>query len=362
MDLEKQLQCVSKLISIDEDREVYTQYYDIVRKFIMDKLCEDPFFQALYRGTELFGSYADSVKIEKPDEFDVYVLFDFHQFGAKVSKSALPSAARVSLIDWIHTSKSHQFYSNILSLVDEKSGYLIPSKINSWFQGVIARQNLSSPMSLKIGKDYFRMSYSTSGFAQTLKVNVGNIYFAIDLVPSIELLCNKVWISDRKYVKFQGDQSYWNIAPKPHKKDKFAFKTSFTKMETFMMNDKNQMKNVLRLIKKFQTRNQMNLKSYFIKTIFLWIDEERGSDFWKQSNLLILTEILKRMLSIFKSGSLLCFWDKSENMISGMKERRRYNIIITLTRCIQSLENCDNIYQMFFNKRQMRKLKKQFVF
>lgn len=352
VDKELQLQRISKLISIDDNREVYTRYYDLARKFIMDKLCEDPFFNFLYCGTELMGSYADDVKINDPDEFDLNVSFNLAKFGPfKITKSNLPSAARVCVADWLSRNRYQTFYQNLKNLTDDY-GYIIPTKMNKWFQGVISRQGLNIPRSYWIAGENFNLSFSTFGFAQTFKVTVGSRSFAIDLAPSFNVLCNQAWISDRKPVNFGEKEIYWNVAPKPFREDERAFKTSFTKMETFIMEDKQQLKNVFRLVKKLVTKNQLEFKSYYIKTVFLWLNEEKNKSFWERSIHAILTDVLDELINVFAAGRLLCYWDKSENFIGKMEQAKRQNYMTVLRTERTKLMSGVNIPSIFLNKQE----------
>lgn len=356
-DKEAQLQKISTFISIDEDREEYAKYYDAARKLILDKLCEDSFFQSLYSGTDLFGSYADNVKIKKPDEYDCYVLFNFSKFGPlDVTKSNIPSAARVNLGVWKRHNQwtRHQYYQNISNLTDGQ-GYLVPQKINSWFQGVIYKQGLSYRRTFQVGGCSFDLSYSSCGFAQTFEVVVDRKKFSIDLVPSIKFLCSEAWISDRKFVNFDGQNSYWNVTPKPERNDERAFKTSFTKMETFMINNKQQMKNVFRLIKQINSKNQMHLKSYHIKTILMWMDEQKGSDFWSQPIYDVLIAVLETMINVFKKENLPCFWDRSENMIQDMDYMKKQRTIKDLEDAMRELKFGTSLAPIFFDREELRK-------
>lgn len=313
-DKDHQLLTICHSISIDRDLEEYGDYYQAAMDIILERLCRDNFFKSLYSGIDLFGSIADNIKIGKPDEYDCYVFLNFGPL--RVSKSNIPSAAHISIVN------QSEHFKNLT----DPDGYLIPRKVNSWFRDVIVRQGLSDRSTHHIASKSFELCYSVSGLAQTFEVTVDyGPRLSIDLVPSIKFSSSEAWILDRKPL----EDSYWNVVPKSLSEER-SFKACFTNTETYMINDNEQMRNVIKLVKKINEISQLNLKSYLIKAIFMYIDEENGPDFWLQSIYFVLIAALERMIMCFREKNLPYFWDRSDNMIRNMEPKKRKHIVTSL--------------------------------
>lgn len=359
MNREQQLQKVSKLISIDDEREQYAEYYDAVRDYVLAKMCLDPIFKSLFNGTELSGSCADKVKITKPDEYDCYVYLKLEELkGITVLKGSQSSTAHVRM----NRMSANNGAFEKLKTFTNSNGDIIPQKLNSWIQGLIAREIPSSPSTMKFNNGEFEMWFSQNGPAQTVQVKLQNKRFAIDFVPSIKLYSKSCWISDRSPVNFDGQQTYWNLVLKPNQNDVAAFKTSFTKMESALIKDKNQLKNVLRLLKKLRDKNQLTLlKSYFIKTVCLWVDSEERSSFWEQPTYDVLLVVLKKLIWFCDRRNLACFWDKHENMLSKIGESQMIHIVSVLSGELRRLvKGIESIPKVFFNEKEMNLYRNQF--
>lgn len=111
-------------------------------------------------------------------------------------------------------------------------------------------------------------------------------------------------------------------------------------MESCIIYDKNQLKNVLRLLKKVRDKYQLTpLKSYFIKTVCLWVDERQDDGFWGQPIYDVLSVVLEELIGYCEEGDLPGFWDQSENMFSKIDEQQMEYIIAVLRRELGRLEN-----------------------
>lgn len=69
--------CVD-FINIDpKERPVFTTHYDIVRNWVINRMkSSDELFRKIYRRYQLSGSYADQLKVSKPNEYDVLMILD----------------------------------------------------------------------------------------------------------------------------------------------------------------------------------------------------------------------------------------------------------------------------------------------
>lgn len=360
-DKEIVLQKICNVVAIQENREKYAKYFDAVKNLILDKLCENPLFKHLYCGTELFEN-PHNAKFERPNEYNCHVLLNFAGFGPlKVSKSNISSAARVNVGDWLNQSQPNGFYKDLKNLTDP-DGFINPQKIKSWFQGLIVGKGLPNLKSSNIEGESFRLSYSTTRFAQTFEITVVTLKktISIELIPTIKLLCSEVWISHRKPVTFGGSNSYWNVVPQPFLSDIKAFKTSYTEMEASIINDKKRMKNVIKLVGRINEKQKLYMKNYHITTICMWMDEENGSaanDFWSKPICEVLVAVLERVIKVYEQDHLQCFWDRSENMIGNLKltPQMRKRVIKILEPVNTLLKLRDNVAPIFFQEKTLQK-------
>lgn len=54
-----------------KERKEYTHHYNIILKYFENEMKSvDPLFDKMFKGHELGGSYADQLKVSKPNEFD----------------------------------------------------------------------------------------------------------------------------------------------------------------------------------------------------------------------------------------------------------------------------------------------------
>lgn len=298
---EEVLQKINKVISIREERENYTKYFDTVRDRILNRLQEDnPAFKSLYNGNDLAGSYADNLKVLHADEFDLQVYLRLKEFKSlKVNATKnFPGFVEINvktMMDEIQRMQQYKALCEQLRTLIDDDGFLIPFKIQSWFQRMFTK------VLEKIGRSFtdngllYELGHSQSGPAHTLAVTVEKKYnFSIDFVPVLKLMADEAWRADRSAVKTLEQSNMWVAVPKPHKTATRSFQTSYDKMERSIIKFKKNFKNVDRLLKKIRDRYDINnFKSYFIKTVCLWVDdEEKPSDvFWKKPTLEVLEHV-----------------------------------------------------------------------
>lgn len=142
----------------------------------------------------------------------------------------------------------------------------------------------------------------------------------------------------------------WLGVPKPDKKkltDNRFFVSSYAEIERDYLNGKNSLKNLIRLFKKIRdTKKYTNLKSYYIKMIFLWVIEKEDKNYWNKSmgelflavirqkiynfnyffcdSLMnpILFQMFEVLLKHLNEGKLLFFWDERQNLFGDFKPQQ----------------------------------------
>lgn len=260
----------------------------------------------LYSGYDIAGSYADNLKVLHANEFDLQVYLRITEFKSlKVSSTKnFPGLVNINMKDVFEEIKKMQQYKSlyeVLQTLVDKDGYLIPNKLQSWFQKQFTRILKEDGSSFVHNKNQFDLSHSQSGPAHTLDVKVttehGNVHeFSIDFVPVIKLLANEHWNADRNYVKTLDNLLLWVAVPKPQKDPKAvqAFQTSYDKMERSIIKFKHNFKNVDRLLKQIRDKYEItNFKSYYIKTVCLWVDNEskHSDEFWRKPSWDVLLHV-----------------------------------------------------------------------
>lgn len=104
----------------------------------------------------------------------------------------------------------------------------------------------------------------------------------------------KQWLSKREppaHIK----NLQWLGVPKPDKKvrnDNRHFVSSYSQIERTYLDGKNSLKNLIRLFKKIRdNKNIANLKSYYIKMMFLWVVENNGDSYWNRHLGVVFLEV-----------------------------------------------------------------------
>lgn len=295
------LQKINKFISIEEERQNFTQYFDTVRDRILTKLQEDDqAFKTLYGGNDLAGSYADNLKVLHANEFDLQVYLRLREFRTmKVTATkGFPGLVDInikSMLDDIQKMQQYKaVYEQLKTLVDDE-GYLIPNKLQSWFQRLFTKVLDKTGKTFVHNQHHYELAHSQSGPAHTLTVTVDKKYeFSIDFVPVVKLYAEKFWKADRAPVKSLEQLNIWVAVPKPQKTATRSFQTSYDKMERSIIKFKKNFKNVDRLLKKIRDRYEItNFKSYYIKTVCLWVNDEvkNPDEFWKKPSFEVLLHV-----------------------------------------------------------------------
>ncbi|KAL5276120.1 hypothetical protein ACFFRR_001751 [Megaselia abdita] len=326
------LQKINKVISFEEERQNYTKYFDTVRDRILNQLQEDePAFKSLYGGNDLAGSYADNLKVAHADEFDLQVYLRLREFRSMkvVATKGFPGLVDINMktmLDDIQKMQQYKaVYDQLKALVDEE-GYLIPIKLQSWFQRMFQKVLDKTGKTFDKNGDSYELAHSQSGPAHTLTVTVNKIYkFSIDFVPVIKLLADEAWKADRAAVKTLEQSNMWVAVPKPQKTAHRSFQTSYDKMERSIIKFKKNFKNVDRLLKKIRDRYDINnFKSYYIKTVCLWVNDEvkNPDEFWKKPSYEVLLQVFERIVAQCEKKKMPFFWNRNQNMFSKFNDNQ----------------------------------------
>lgn len=110
----------------------------------------------------------------------------------------------------------------------------------------------------------------------------------MDLVPAYPFNAN-FWVSDREIPDSNPENIIWHAIPKPLKSESCkinrSFITSYAILERDIISSLNNFKSLIRIFKKLRdTRKWLNLKSYYIKTVFLhhYDEMKENKSYWNQ--------------------------------------------------------------------------------
>ncbi|XP_059225210.1 cyclic GMP-AMP synthase-like receptor isoform X2 [Stomoxys calcitrans] len=309
--LESVLISVNKHINIDNARQRYANHFEVLKHIIFKKLREFQPFGSLFNGYQMGGSYGDNLKVTLPDEFDLvfHIAFPEYKLINVVEDHHLPGNVHLDftkVLKKIRNEKQHAVaYKRLIEWLNDQN-FLIVEKMQAYFQSCFTRVMIEMQWSL----DSVALSYRRCGPAHTIDVNEEGFYYSVDFVPGI-LLEQSQSIVPRHV-------GQWEAIPKPicGAIRSTSFRSSFYRQEQALINDKYNLKNALRMMKKFRDKNSnlSNMKSYFIKTLFLWKAKEEHQSYWRQPLSKIIVDMFRSLETSLKMKKLLFFWDQRLNM------------------------------------------------
>lgn len=202
------------------------------------------------------------IDVEKDPAFPGNVLLNFTRVLKKIEKEKQHAENLRYLRQWLDEKN----YLKVNSL----QGF-----IECWFVKVLTEMNYRFTYNGKVAT----LRYSRQGPAHTIYVTESmNFQYSIDFVPGILLR------QDQSIIKINGQ---WEAVPKPSKTkiaNFISFRASYFRQEHEIIKDKQQLKNVLRMMKKFRDAktNLNKMRSYFIKTLFLHKSDKVPVTYWKK--------------------------------------------------------------------------------
>ncbi|KAL9920082.1 cyclic GMP-AMP synthase-like receptor isoform 1-T1 [Glossina fuscipes fuscipes] len=333
--LEEILNDINKYINIDKDRQKYASNFVTLRDTIFNKLRKREPFGSIFKGFQLGGSYGDNLKVTKPNEYDLvfHIRFPDNNLISVRKDNDLPGNVHIDLtkvMEKIRKEKQNEvIYKHLLRWVNEKN-YLIINKLQSYFFSCFTKAMQELDYRINVNNEVFKLRYTRAGPAHTVEVT-GDVDFnySVDFVPGILL--------EEKQSILPG-VGLWEAIPKPlflGPKDYTSFRASYYREEHKLIDNKHNLKNALRMLKKFRDahQNMLKMKSYFIKTLFLWkVKEENYTSYWRKSLSLILIDMFKDMEKSFNQRNLPFFWDSRLNLYQAYSA----NVLVEMFKCVQS--------------------------
>ncbi|XP_055837770.1 cyclic GMP-AMP synthase-like receptor [Episyrphus balteatus] len=364
---------ISKAINIDVDREEYTKLYDFVRQSIINGLKENEIFKALFADLSLCGSYADNLKVTKPNEFDLVVRLEF-PFPDDVHLEEDPlngGNVWINLVSVIHKvdtqNPRREFLYKFLKHITNDSGYLLLDKFQSWFEGTLTKYLIKISHTLTYNYEKILLRYKKQGPAHTITVRSCSYdEISIDFVPGFRFSKSQ---SVSPFSELIEECDTWEAIPKPAigKSSNPSFQCSYTESERRLLTGRNQFKNALRMMKKFRDMNPglVNLKSYYIKTLFLWHSQLYEQNYWNNPNESIMDDMFEALETALKKREIKFFWDKEVNLLRFLSNNQidvMYHEVRNARKIISKRsesQDLQNIKDLFLTKEEQNVMPQQ---
>ncbi|XP_020817772.1 uncharacterized protein LOC110191302 [Drosophila serrata] len=296
---------LQKLLISDEDRAVYTKDAEEIQNFVIEELKKvDGTFREVFNGLSLGGSYLDRVKLNTPDEFDMHMKLKF-------PLNITPEHDNSAFI-----------YLNAPFIV-ASCGRIHRLKLQSWLRNAFHKVFQPECSFTSSSRQFYRLSYTLEGYgcAHTIEAVGATRKIKFDLVPAFEF-SGAQWPLPVPPVTEKVRQEWpWFAIPqiKPKKsKGNTNFMAIAPHWEREMMKEKDNLKNILRLMKGMRDANAQkmpHLSSYMLKTVLLNQIEKVD---WQQDLGTLLVEMWGRLVEHLQTGRLPYYLENEHNILTRM--------------------------------------------
>ncbi|XP_049959161.1 cyclic GMP-AMP synthase-like receptor [Schistocerca serialis cubense] len=315
----------------DEEKKRYNKYLKEIFDVLENEMKKDPAFNALFRQKQYVGSFYENMKIDMPDEFDINFELCLPSYigFVEVCSSEHPGFCQLRLLEntsSVPDTRKAEAKKQVKKWTDAE-GFFSRYKVNQWMQSVVDKALRAYEQNYN--QKIYKFNRSTSGPAVTLTVTLikhPELRLSLDFVPvfvfeywpTVENL--REWTPEMKVEK-------WYAVPKSISNDK-DFRLSFWHQEKYLLLGTDQMKSVLKLIKKLRDDQQWKgFSSYYIKTMFLWKTAANSRYYWRKG----LGDTFIEMLNDFKDyllkqNALPFFWIEENDLLSQLNPYEKQNI------------------------------------
>lgn len=367
--LENRLQRISnRFISIDHDIDTaFRQHFYNVSGHLIEILkYKDELFRKIFQVLQLAGSYPDGIKVNAPNEFDLLVLLKFPQPVPVIS--TVPGYVKINIREGLNTwnawlTGAQQKYKRFI----DDDCYLIQDEILDWLRtlvrGILAELNNV----FRINGAEYQIFQTNCGPAVTLNVFILKCpsgykgEFSIDFVPALQLESTRRWVADNQ--PNSRVPRFWNAIPKPNKQmlhKNREWICSYAEIERDLLNGLNRIKPLIRIFKKIRDKAHLtNLKSYYIKTIFLHRRHEKPESYWNGSLAVLFMEMFDVILNHLHERTLWSLWHHNYNLFAQLNTEQINQIYYNLKKIRDNIIKClinnnpDLIYNEILTKQEM---------
>ncbi|CAD6998687.1 uncharacterized protein LOC101454405 [Ceratitis capitata] len=315
-----------------------------------------------------FGSYADNLKVKLPDEYDLVFRLKLPENkniivreDKKIPGNVILDLSEILRI--ISNQRQHECTYKLLKKLVIDGKFLSIKLLQSWLESLFTKVLADLDKRIVYDKSIeSTLLYRKQGPAHTIFIKTPYKY-SVDFVPAIVVSGEKAIV---RSVTLD-----WDAIPKPVKttQSDISFRASYDAMENEIIKDKNNLKNALRIIKKFRDvhQNMSKLKSYYIKTLFLWRSKREPPSFWNKPISVIVIELFLDLNSSLEKGHLPFYWNIQFNLYDQIGQ----SALVDMRRCLESkifalekykklkvttLNDDNKIFEMFLTKPELIKL------
>ncbi|XP_044737675.1 cyclic GMP-AMP synthase-like [Chrysoperla carnea] len=369
----------SKFISLnaEERKETNAFFYKFIPSFVNRMQDVDILFDSMFQSILYAGSYYEGLKIGKPDEYDLDLIFKLpinYDALEITSSPEKPGYVRIRISDLEHRRLlKDQYWSErykVMANWFDENKFFIPDKFRYWLQSVVQK----TINRYTYDSDQW-ICYSTSGPAITLHVEKDDIEFSVDLVPVLQMQnrCPPSEICNIRKSKFLEEDFYeenseeedsvenkmlsWYVVPKPIKSGSnntsganLNWRLAFHDHEKKLISGNERLKPALRLLKKFRdSQNFAKIASYYLKTICLWeLKKAKNKRLWTSGS---LSKVFVHILKAFSEAIEICeiqyYWQKEHNLLSDINRSTIVDMGYRLNKIINKIELDPTIIPQF---------------
>lgn len=270
------------------------------------------------------------LKVAKPNEFDLVFRLQIPYYESIVvtRDSNYPGNVFLDMTRVLELleddpREDHQSILKLLQLqLVDSQNFLVVDKLRSWLQSLFSQALNRIADRVEVDGIVSVLKYRTCGPAHTIFVE-GELEYSVDFVPAIRLgFEQNVLLADQLIYFERANLAYWDAIPKPLKTQtqtsSISFRSSFYSAERAMLKGKHEnCRDAIKLMKKFRDvkTNLSNLKSYYIKTLFLWKLSYEPESYWQEPLTSILPDMFDDLVERLRLGILPFFWDPELNML-----------------------------------------------
>ncbi|KAH8406876.1 hypothetical protein KR222_009633, partial [Zaprionus bogoriensis] len=318
---------VQQLVIKDEDRAPYTSDAQKICNELMEDLQKaDAHFRQAFNGLSLTGNYLDRVKLKTPDEFDMHIKLKFpfqvtperdYQRDGFVFLS-VPYGTRHPAV---------------------KGSYIDRGEMQSWLRDAF-KSVFRSYTRLSVNNRKYDLEYEQCGYgcAHTIVAKSPSRCISFDFVPVFEYTSDQ-WPLPAPPVSSAVRSAYsWFAVPQQKApRDERTFMVCAPHWEREMLSGKQNLKNVLRLMKAMRDVQEMNhLSSYMLKTVILLELESTPNSYWHQDLATLLLAMWGKLAKRLQQRNLPFYLAKGCNHLDRLSKPGELDEFISTAAKLQS--------------------------
>lgn len=331
------------------DKDITKQYVNIifeVVEVIIKELKNDEVFNKLYSKLDYVGSYFDGLRVAKPTEFDLNLIMkipcDYKQIVVE-NTNAKAGFVKVNIskaLQNIQQSNNEKVIRTIKQWCDN-DGYLLENKVRQWLEGVISCRLGHGTKEVPVPSGRMvRITFGKSGPAFTLHVNIGSDVIDVDLVFTLQF---PETMQPPGPIRWNSDlAACWMVVPKESTDSRF-WRVSFPYSERKLTGSKYKLKLINRHLKALRDARDLQIASYFIKTLFLWEAHEcsmyNRTRFWEKRQGYLFIYMLNKLYVTLNEKKLPYYWHKGNNLFDKLTQPHSINMANQISRVISKIND-----------------------